>query len=237
MIGLAVYAVMFAALEWLLPENFTQQALNNSGSSSSSSSSSVSSKKTNAEIRAELSKVAKKFAHAKNNRDVNLKNAKNLNEYQQVVLATGVSGTKGDGGAGRCRDIGKACSAYVATVVRTVITDDTGNKFPPYTSNIPKYVKKVNKKHPGTWKTVSVKNMQPGDIVYEYDGKLGNPGHVMIFVKNSKGKTVVAHANVGTTNSATTCSGGAFWPKVTSFTSVPLYHQHAVVYRYMGGAK
>lgn len=186
MIGLAVYAVIFAALEWLLPENSTQQALNNSGSSSSSSSSdsdsnssssssssgsgnsssnsnsnsssssdssssssssssSVSSKKTNAEIRAELSKVAKKFAHAKNNRDVNLKKAKNLNEYQQAVLATGVSGTKGDGGAGRCRDIGKACSAYVATVVRTVITDDTGNKFPPYTSNIPKYVKKVNK--------------------------------------------------------------------------------------------
>ncbi len=195
-------------------------------SGTSGSSGMAASGKTNAEIRAELAKVAKYFANANNRR-----------AYQQALASTGTRDDK-SGTGGYCRKIGQSCSAYVATVVRSVITDGTGNKWPANTSKIPQYVATVNKKYPGTWKTVSSGQIEPGDIVYEYKGRLGSSGHVGIFVKNSNGQTVLAEASVGQYGS-NWCGDGAKWPYVTNFTSAPLYEgrDHAVYYRYMGGAK
>lgn len=204
----------------------------NSGSNNSTSSSGPASEtRTNEEIRNQLAKVAKKFAVAGGNNDyANFRTDRNLSEYQQAVYSTGVAFDNGSGD-GYCRRIGKTCSAYVATVVRTVIQNDSGNKFPPYTSNIPAYVKKVNKKYPGTWKMVSANDLQPGDIMYEYSGSFGNSGHTAIFVK-SGGKTVIAQAAIG--NNSYGCPQGQ-WPSLTNATRGPLYNSHAVYYRYMGG--
>ena len=214
----------------------TNNSSSGSGSNSGSSSGSgvggpASETRTNEAIRKEMAKVAKKFAvSGGNNSYANLRTDRNLNEYQQAVYSTGVA-YDNSSGAGYCRQIGKSCSAYVATVVRMVIQNETGNKFPPYTSNIPVYVSKVNEKYPGTWKTVSASDLQPGDIMYEYSGSFGNSGHTAIMVE-SGGRTVIAEAAIG--NNSYGCPNGV-WPHVTGFARGPLYHSHAVYYRYMGG--
>lgn len=191
-------------------------------SGASGSSGMAASGKTNAEVRNELSAMAKFYV-------------KHRNKYQQAVRETGVA--DGGGAGGPCRRIGKSCSAFVATVVRSVITDSTGKKWPASTSSIPKYVASVNAKHPGTWKVVlSNAKKEPGDIVYEYDGSFGESGHTSIFV-NDGGRTVIAEASVDT-NYGTTgrCDGGS-WPEIKNITWTPAHHAHGVVYRYMGGAK
>ena len=193
-----------------------------SGGSSSNSGSSTSGK-TNEEIRNELSSVAKKFA-----------NKKNRSVYQTALKLTGVYNS---GTGGICRKLGKSCSAYVATVVRSVIRDSTGNKWPANTAKIPGYVEKVNSKHPGTWKVISASaKKEPGDIAYMYNVFRGN-GHVAIFVKNKEGKTVLAEASVDTSYNITgKCDNGS-WPHVTGYTKGPLYQwSHVTYYRYMGGS-
>lgn len=203
-------------------------ATNGTGSSGSSGGSSGGgssmSGKTNVEIRNELSKVAVRFAKKKNR-----------TEYQQAIKTTGVYDGKG-GTGGYCRKIGQSCSAYVATVVRTVIRDGTGKKWPANTAKIPDYVDKVNAKYPGTWKKLSSNaKKEPGDILYEYDS-FGSNGHTAIFVENSNGQTVIAEAAVATSYTSTWCGDNAQWPHITTFKSGPLYHKGVTYYRYMGGS-
>lgn len=206
-------------------------------SDSSPSSKPSVSEMTNEEIHNQLSKVARKFTTKSvrnTNRDKDFNEYKKkgkLNAYQTALVETGVSDLGGTG-KGWCRKIGRMCSAFVATVVRSVITDSTGKNFPAFTTKIPDYITKVNKKHPGTWKRIGVNaKKKPGDIFVEFGP---NGGHTGIFIQRGD-KVKVAEANVGT-YTATTCNGG-FWPKKTGYTNVPYQKSHPDVriYRYMGG--
>lgn len=102
--------------------------------------------------------------------------------FTAAMKATGTN--KGESG---CRKSGKACGMFVGTVVRAAGID---SKFPTMASRIYKYVKKSK-----NWKQVSTKNPQPGDISLSHF-KNGNAGHVSIYVKNKKGKTVTAQASL-----------------------------------------
>lgn len=92
--------------------------------------------------------------------------------------------TKGESG---CRAKGQACGMFVGTTVRAAGIDP---KFPTMASRIYPYVKKSK-----DWKEVSTKNPKPGDISLSYFSG-GDAGHVSIYVKNKKGKTVTAQASL-----------------------------------------
>lgn len=102
--------------------------------------------------------------------------------FTAAMKATGTN--KGESG---CRKSGQACGMFVGTVVRAAGIDP---KFPTMASQIYPYVRDSRK-----WKQVSTKNPQPGDISLSYFSG-GSAGHVSIYVKNKKGKTVTAQASL-----------------------------------------
>lgn len=95
--------------------------------------------------------------------------------------------TKTNKGESGCRKSGKACGMYVGTVVRAAGIDP---KFPKMAVKIYPYVKKSK-----NWKQVSTSNPKPGDISLS-NVKNDRAGHVSLYIKNSKGKTVTAQGSL-----------------------------------------
>ena len=207
-IGLAVYAVLYVGLNFLLPGgnwsvnktceaassssravtgNQNQKAkklypTNNSNSSTSNKNNKNSSNQnTDDESAAEkLNKVALELAWPSGNSSKSKKSATR-------AFTKAMNATKSNKGESGCRKSGKACGMFVGTVVRYAGID---KNFPTMASRIYPYVRDSKK-----WKQVPSSKPKPGDISLSYF-KNGNAGHVSIYVRNKKGKIVTAQASL-----------------------------------------
>lgn len=206
-VGLTVYAALWAVLNWVLPGGKFDTS--NRCETISNEELAQSRATRDAEIAKKAAEEqAKAVVTKENNKTANTENAKSVAEklsntavqlawpvgegkkasksatvaFQRAMKATGTN--KGESG---CRKSGKACGMFVGTVVRYAGVD---KNFPTMASRIYPYVKKSK-----NWKQVSTKNPQPGDISLSYfEGDTA--GHVSIYVKNNKGKTVTAQASL-----------------------------------------
>ena len=204
---------------------FDDEGSGGGGGGSGSGSESIESASAE-EVRNRIDKVAKEFAREKGFQEVDLKKAKSLNSYQQAVLDTGTVNSA----TNTCGKMGKACSAFVAAVIRTVVNDDRGKKWPAKTWEVDGYVKEVNKKHPGTWDEVSCDKLQAGDII-------NASGHHIALAVEKNGKIVTAQASIEEGDGNPPCGGS--WPHITSQYPVDAFHSYGhynlTCYRFMGG--
>lgn len=218
-IGLVAYVLLYAGIQWLLPGgklNTNQQCTTISNQELATLKEQEREEKEAARAKTEPKKQNSSQTNAAiDQSSSNLTPAEKLSNkavelawpagtskkkyYNQATAAftAAMKATGTNKGESGCRKSGKACGMFVGTVVRASGVD---KNMPTMASRIYDYVRGVGKyKGKGgdkKWKKVSTKNPKPGDISLSHFKKNGEAGHVSIYVKNKKGKTVTAQASL-----------------------------------------